>query len=75
MDKSNIRATIRRPCSPEKRFCAGEPIQRKDDTAELVRAHNQEYLEKTAPLLGLDGAKGLPRVAKGSGTLDGWPIG
>jgi adenylate kinase len=58
------------PPSPTKCTCGSELIQRKDDTEEVVRKRNQEYLEKTAPLLDYYGAKGLVKPVNGVGSLD-----
>jgi adenylate kinase len=58
------------PPSPDKCSCGGELIQRKDDTEEVVRKRNEEYLEKTAPLLDYYGAKNLVKPVDGVGSLD-----
>lgn len=58
------------PPSPDKCSCGGELIQRKDDTEEVVRKRNQEYEEKTAPLLKYYGNKGLVKAVDGVGSLD-----
>jgi adenylate kinase len=58
------------PPSPDKCKCGGELIQRKDDTEEVVRKRNEEYLEKTAPLLDYYGAKNLVKPVDGVGSLD-----
>jgi adenylate kinase len=58
------------PPSPDKCTCGGELIQRKDDTEEVVRKRNQEYLDKTAPLLDYYGAKGIVKPVNGVGSLD-----
>ena len=58
------------PPSPDKCSCGGELIQRKDDTEEVVRKRNQEYEEKTAPILKYYGDKGLVKPVDGVGSLD-----
>ena len=58
------------PPSPDKCQCGGELIQRKDDTEEVVRKRNQEYEEKTAPILKYYGDKGLVKPVDGVGSLD-----
>ena len=58
------------PPSPEKCQCGGELIQRKDDTEDVVRKRNQEYEEKTAPILKYYGDKGLVKPVNGVGSLD-----
>jgi len=58
------------PPSSDKCQCGGELIQRKDDTEEVVRKRNQEYEEKTAPILKYYGDKGLVKPVDGVGSLD-----
>lgn len=58
------------PPSPTKCKCGGKLVQRKDDTEEVVRKRNQEYLEKTAPLLQYYGSKGLVKAINGVGSLE-----
>ena len=58
------------PPSPDKCKCGGELIQRKDDTEEVVRKRNQEYEEKTAPILKYYGEKGLVKPVDGVGSLE-----
>ncbi len=58
------------PPSAEACSCGGKLAQRKDDTEEVVRKRNQEYLDKTAPLLEYYGAKGLVKAVDGVGSLD-----
>ncbi len=58
------------PPSPDKCQCGGELIQRKDDTEEVVRKRNQEYEEKTAPILKYYGDKGLVKPVDGVGSLE-----
>ncbi len=49
----------------------GPLVQRKDDTEEVVRKRNEEYQEKTAPLLEHYGMRpGLVAAIDGVGTLD-----
>lgn len=50
--------------------CGGKLVQRKDDTEEVVRKRNEEYLEKTAPILDHYKAKGVVKAVNGVGTLD-----
>ncbi len=50
--------------------CGGKLVQRKDDSEEVVRKRNQEYLEKTAPILDHYTAKGVVKAVSGVGTLD-----
>lgn len=50
--------------------CPGKLVQRKDDTEEVVRKRFQEYLDKTAPLLGYYQDKGLVKAVNGVGELD-----
>jgi adenylate kinase len=50
--------------------CGGKLVQRKDDTEEVVRTRNQEYLEKTAPILDHYAAKGVVKAVNGVGGLD-----
>jgi adenylate kinase len=47
-----------------------ELIHRKDDTEEVVRTRNQEYLENTAPLLEYYAGRGVVRAVNGVGSLD-----
>jgi adenylate kinase len=58
------------PPSPDSCKCGGKLTQRKDDTEEVVRKRNDEYLAKTAPLLGYYGNKGLVKAINGVGTLE-----
>jgi adenylate kinase len=58
------------PPSPDSCGCGGKLIQRKDDTEEVVRKRNDEYLAKTAPLLDYYGAKKLVKPVNGVGSLD-----
>lgn len=50
--------------------CGGALVQREDDTEEVVRKRYEEYLAKTAPLLGYYRDAGLLRSVEGLGTLD-----
>lgn len=50
--------------------CPGKLVQRADDTEEVVRKRFQEYLAKTAPLLGYYQDKGLVKAVDGVGELD-----
>lgn len=50
--------------------CGGKLVQRKDDTEEVVRKRNEEYLEKTAPILDHYKAKGVVKAVNGVGSLD-----
>jgi adenylate kinase len=45
-------------------------IQRTDDTEEVVRTRYEEYKQKTEPLLGYYGAKGVVASVDGVGSLD-----
>ena len=45
-------------------------IQRKDDTEEVVRTRNEEYLQKTAPLLDFYAERGVVKAVDGIGTLE-----
>lgn len=45
-------------------------VQRKDDTEEVVRTRNQEYLSKTAPLLTFYQERGVVKAVDGVGELD-----
>ena len=45
-------------------------VQRKDDTEEVVRTRNEEYLAKTAPLLDYYGGRSLVKAVDGVGSLD-----
>ena len=59
------------PPSPDRcGNCGGALVQRKDDTEEVVRTRNQEYLSKTAPLLDYYGKRQLVRPVSGVGSLD-----
>jgi adenylate kinase len=59
------------PPSPDRcGNCGGKLVQRKDDTEDVVRTRNQEYLSKTAPLLDYYGKRGLVRPVDGVGSLD-----
>ena len=58
------------PPSPDSCGCGGKLTQRKDDTEEVVRKRNEEYLAKTAPLLNYYGAKGLVKPVNGVGSLE-----
>jgi len=58
------------PPSPDRCTCGGKLVQRPDDTEEVVRKRNEEYLSKTAPLLNYYGPKGLVRPVDGVGSLD-----
>lgn len=58
------------PPSPDRCACGGKLAQRKDDTEEVVRKRNDEYLSKTAPLLQYYGDKKLVRPVDGLGSLD-----
>ena len=58
------------PPSPDRCSCGGELVQRPDDTEEVVRTRNQEYLSKTAPLLDYYGKRNLVRAVNGVGSLD-----
>jgi adenylate kinase len=50
--------------------CGGKLVQRKDDTEEVVRTRNDEYLAKTAPILGYYGSQGIVKGISGIGSLD-----
>jgi adenylate kinase len=50
--------------------CGGKLVQRKDDTEEVVRTRNDEYLAKTAPILGYYGSQGIVKSISGIGSLD-----
>jgi adenylate kinase len=59
------------PPSPDRcGNCGGKLVQRKDDSEEVVRTRNQEYLSKTAPLLDYYGKRQLVRPVNGVGSLD-----
>jgi len=58
------------PPSPDRCTCGGALTQRQDDTEEVVRKRNEEYLSKTAPLLDYYGKRQLVRPVDGVGTLD-----
>jgi adenylate kinase len=50
--------------------CGGRLVQRKDDTEEVVRKRHEEYLAKTAPLLGFYEPRGIVKTINGIGSLD-----
>ena len=50
--------------------CGGKLVQRKDDTEEVVRKRNDEYLQKTAPILGYYSQQGIVKAISGIGSLD-----
>jgi adenylate kinase len=50
--------------------CGGKLVQRKDDTEEVVRTRNDEYLAKTAPILGYYAQQGIVKTVSGLGSLD-----
>jgi adenylate kinase len=50
--------------------CGGKLVQRKDDTEEVVRKRNDEYVAKTAPILGHYGKLGVVKTVSGIGSLD-----
>jgi adenylate kinase len=50
--------------------CGGKLVQRKDDTEEVVRKRNDEYLAKTAPILGYYGQQNIVKTISGIGSLD-----
>jgi adenylate kinase len=50
--------------------CGGKLVQRKDDTEEVVRTRNDEYLAKTAPILGYYEKQGIVTTISGIGSLD-----
>jgi adenylate kinase len=50
--------------------CGGKLVQRKDDTEEVVRTRNDEYLAKTAPILGYYTQQGIVKTVSGMGSLD-----
>ena len=50
--------------------CGGHLIQRKDDTEEVVRTRNDEYKEKTEPLLGYYSELGVLKSVNGVGSLN-----
>jgi len=50
--------------------CGGKLVQRKDDTEEVVRKRNDEYVQKTAPILGYYGQQGIVKTISGIGSLD-----
>jgi adenylate kinase len=58
------------PPSPDRCSCGGRLVQRADDTEEVVRKRNDEYLAKTAPLLDYYTPLGLVRPVNGVGSLD-----
>ena len=58
------------PPSPDRCSCGGKLVQRQDDTEQVVRKRNDEYVSKTAPLLDYYGKKKLVRPVDGLGTLD-----
>jgi adenylate kinase len=58
------------PPSPDRCSCGGKLVQRADDTEEVVRKRNDEYLAKTAPLLDYYTPRGLVRPVNGVGSLD-----
>jgi adenylate kinase len=58
------------PPAPDRCSCGGRLVQREDDTEPVVRKRYEEYLAKTAPLLGYYSKKGLVRAVDGVGTLD-----
>ena len=49
---------------------AGNLVQRKDDTEEVVRKRFTEYQDKTQPVLGYYLSRGLVAAVNGVGTLD-----
>jgi adenylate kinase len=50
--------------------CGGKLVQRKDDTEEVVRKRNEEYLAKTAPILDHYQKQGVVKAVNGLGSLD-----
>jgi adenylate kinase len=50
--------------------CGGTLVQRGDDKEDVVRKRYEEYLDKTAPLIGHYRDKGLLRPVPGLGSLD-----
>jgi adenylate kinase len=58
------------PSPTECGICGGKLVQRKDDTEEVVRKRHEEYLSKTAPLLGYYEQRGIVRTISGIGSLD-----
>lgn len=58
------------PPAPGRCRCGGALVQREDDKEEVVRKRYEEYLSKTAPLLGHYRAAGLLRSVDGIGALD-----
>ena len=50
--------------------CGGKLVQRKDDSEEVVRTRNDEYLAKTAPILGYYQQQGIVKTVSGMGSLD-----
>jgi adenylate kinase len=50
--------------------CGGKLVQRKDDTEEVVRKRNEEYLAKTAPILGYYAQQNIVKTISGIGSLD-----
>jgi adenylate kinase len=50
--------------------CGGKLVQRKDDSEEVVRTRNDEYLAKTAPILGHYAQQGVVKTVSGIGSLD-----
>lgn len=50
--------------------CGGKLVQRKDDTEEVVRKRNEEYLAKTAPILDHYAKQGVVKAVNGVGSLD-----
>lgn len=50
--------------------CGGKLVQRADDTEEVVRKRNDEYLAKTAPILGYYTQQGIVKAISGIGSLD-----
>ena len=58
------------PPAPGRCRCGGTLVQREDDKEEVVSKRYEEYLTKTAPLLGHYRETGLLRPVDGLGTLD-----
>lgn len=50
--------------------CGGKLVQRKDDTEQVVRTRNDEYLAKTAPILGYYTQQGIVKTISGIGSLE-----
>ncbi len=58
------------PANGQCGVCGGKLVQRKDDTEEVVRKRNEEYLAKTAPILDHYKKQGVVKSVNGVGSLD-----